>query len=147
MYADKLPVAQILVTSGADVNAKTEDDKTVLMIAVENSNPDIVKFLLDEADVNAKTKDRKIEMVAIKATVGRQTAVLGTQEKEVFLEDKTALILAVEHGNEEMVRVILDKKPEIDFKNRYGGTALIKAIQRNHECIIKLLLDVGAAVN
>ena len=49
------------INSGADVNAKNEYGRTILMLAARaNSNPEVIKALLEAgADINAKSNDGK----------------------------------------------------------------------------------------
>ena len=48
-------IVRLLLTKGADVNAKKYFDQTALMEAAENGHADIVRILLDKgADVNVK---------------------------------------------------------------------------------------------
>ena len=49
------PKVQSLLDKGVSPNLKTDDGKTVLMLAADLGHPDIAKLLIDKgADVNAK---------------------------------------------------------------------------------------------
>jgi ankyrin repeat protein len=53
-------IAELLITKGADVNAKTDDGSTALILAAQNGNMEMVKLLLQKAaDVNIKTNEGK----------------------------------------------------------------------------------------
>jgi ankyrin repeat protein len=45
-------LAALLVKSGADVNARSEDGRTALSIAQENSNDAVIKLLQEAAQRN-----------------------------------------------------------------------------------------------
>jgi ankyrin repeat protein len=48
----------MLLDSGADVNARSEDGRTALMLASSDAHLGAVKLLVEQgADVNAKSKD------------------------------------------------------------------------------------------
>lgn len=60
--------------------------------------------------------------------------------------NNTVLILASEHGKEELVRLALNNGAEVNRQNKEGTTALLRATLCNHKEIIKLLLQHHANV-
>jgi len=62
-----------------------------------------------------------------------------TDQKQNF-----ALIKAAEEGKVETLIKILKNKPDIDFRDENGGTALFYATQNHHLDIVKILLYNGA---
>jgi len=112
-----------LLAAKADVNAKTANGSTALMVASEFGDLfghlEVVRALLDaKADVNAKTAN-----------------------------DVTALILASQQGHLEIVRALLDAKADVNAKADNGGTALILASEFGHLRVVRLLLAANAQVN
>ena len=59
----------------------------------------------------------------------------------------TPLIYAAMNGHEAMVRLLLDRKANINAKDNYGQTALYRAACNGHEAVVQLLLDRKADVN
>ena len=57
------------------------------------------------------------------------------------------LITAVKAGDSEVVRMLVDKGAELEWKDTYGRTALMYAVAANKATIVDLLLEVGANVN
>jgi ankyrin repeat protein len=53
----------------------------------------------------------------------------------------TALILASEQGNIDIVKLLLDNGADVNAKTTSGRTALIWARENRHENIVKLLED------
>jgi ankyrin repeat protein len=51
-------IAELLLKSGADVNARSEDGRTALSIARANDNDAVVKILVELADRGAVTSGR-----------------------------------------------------------------------------------------
>ncbi|RYP54117.1 hypothetical protein DL770_010970 [Monosporascus sp. CRB-9-2] len=55
---------------------------------------------------------------------------------------------ASNNGHLEVVKLLLDKGPEVDVKDKYGGqTPLSWAARNGHKEIVQLLLDKGAEID
>ena len=59
----------------------------------------------------------------------------------------TALILASNQGNIEIVKLLIGAGVDLNIKNNGGGTALMWASKYNHIEIAKLLINAGANLN
>lgn len=106
-----LKTAEYLVNEGADVNAKTNDGSTALMLAATLNKKDLVELLLSRgADVNA-----------------------------VDQQGRPALISAVMKGQGEVVCPLIRNGAEVNAKDREGRTALQFAEQYGHKKIAQLL--------
>ena len=108
--------------NGANVNAASDEDATVLMqAALLNQNPEVIKILIDEgADVNAKSKS-----------------------------GSTALMYAAAFNpNPEVIKTLIDEGADVNAKSKSGGTALMSAaiFNQNPE-VIKILINAGTDVN
>lgn len=63
MAAERNDIARLLIDHGADVNAKAENDLTLLHTAAARGNLESARLLLEHgADINATTKDGKTPM-------------------------------------------------------------------------------------
>ncbi|KAF2453530.1 hypothetical protein BDY21DRAFT_424471, partial [Lineolata rhizophorae] len=60
---------------------------------------------------------------------------------------RTSLILAAEHGQYEMAKLLLDKGANVNAQGGVYGNALYAASLEGHEQVVNLLLDKGANVN
>ena len=108
-----------LISGGADVNTRTEDGWTPLMLATIKGYAEVAHALLKQgADVNARNK-----------------------------KGWTALMFAVSMGDLETMRVLLDGKAEIDARDHDGKTPLMQAAGENNLESLRVLVDSGADVN
>jgi outer membrane protein OmpA-like peptidoglycan-associated protein len=93
-----------LLDQGVSPNLKTEDGKTILMLATYLGHADIAKLLIEKgAEVNAKDND-----------------------------GKTALMYAAEPGHVDMARLLLNNGAELKATDNNGETAL-QIAQDNHQ--------------
>ncbi|XP_036395471.1 inversin [Megalops cyprinoides] len=65
------------------------------------------------------------------------------------LEGRTAFMWAAGKGSDDVIRTMLDLKPDIDINmaDKYGGTALHAAALSGHVGTVRLLLERGAMVD
>jgi hypothetical protein len=61
--------------------------------------------------------------------------------------DTTALMEAVDNGNQEMVVVLLNAGADVNAKNKFGGTALLMLREQATDEIVRTLITAGAKVN
>ena len=110
---------RLLVASGAQVNAASEESKTPLMIAARlEGNTDAVSLLLEKgAEVNAKD-----------------------------IQGGSALMQAANAGDLETLKVLIARGANVNAKATNGGTALMAAARNKCVSCLELLLARGADV-
>ncbi len=109
---------QSLLDKGVSPNLKTDDGKTILMLAAYLGHSDVAESLIKKgADVNAKDKD-----------------------------GKTPLMYAAEKGNIEMAKLLLEKGADINAVDNSGKTALQIAKENNQNEMVKFLSNWGKPV-
>ena len=59
----------------------------------------------------------------------------------------TALMCAVENGNENIVRELIDRGADVNMQANDGNTALTGAVTLNRENVVKELVERGATIN
>ena len=119
LHGGHTEVAQVLLSCGANKDARDEEDRTPLHIALQNGNQDIVRLLLQEgADPNTQAR-------------GHQTP----------------LDIALYNGDFPVIRSLLEHGANVNTRDDNDLTPLHIAFQRGDLNACKLLLDHGANVN
>jgi len=114
--------AQALLRLGANPNAHDIDSFDALTIAVVNNDLEMVKIMIEGgADVRAK----------------------------IGFDNGSALITAAQLGYVDIVKALIEAKPDIDHANGRGWTALTTAVvmgtgDKEHKAIVEELVKAGA---
>ena len=110
---------QSLLDKGVSPNLKTEDGKTILMLAAYLGHTDIAQLLIEKgADVNARDND-----------------------------GKTALMYAAETGNIAMAQLLLEKGADLNAVTNNGKTAIQIAQDNNQIAMVEFLSNWGKPVS
>jgi ankyrin repeat protein len=146
-----LDAMQLLLSAGADVNAKNAFDATALLWCAGDLAK--VRLLVEKgANVNARSKQGRTPLIIAAAQDGNAETVKLLIEKGADVSARTqdensALHVAAEANDTESVRLLLAKGADINAKNRFGDTALMYAAALGNIESMKLLLAKGADVN
>ncbi|PQE13895.1 Ankyrin repeat-containing domain protein [Rutstroemia sp. NJR-2017a BBW] len=117
--AEQLPMMSYLISNGADVN--TQDIKCMMPLFLASKNGFIggVELLLaNGADFNMDTGND--------------------------FGSYTALHFAAERGSEHIVKLLVEKGADIEWKTNPGYTPLLEAVTNCHVGVVKILLQAGA---
>lgn len=142
-------MVQVLLSAGADVNAKNKHGRTALMSMEEETTAEIIETLISAgADVNAKA-DNGYTALLFAARVENLPSLqallnAGAKVDEKNDEGKTALMLAAEGGYLESVKALLVAGADVNEKSDDGSTALKLAQDNEEPEIIELLKAHGA---
>jgi ankyrin repeat protein len=153
--AESIPIlAKTILEFDPDVNIRDGHDRTPLMSASGRGLPEITELLLRrKATINAQ--DNQKESALYDAVLKRQLEVakilLNNEANPNIANNigRTPLHAAAWHGWHEMLELLLlmdniDVNPK-DIRSGY--TPLHDACNRNHDTVVRTLLDNGADVN
>ncbi len=116
-FRGHLESVKLLIHSGANINAATKHyGNTAIELAMSNNCPEIVSFLLSK----------------------------GADIHQCDSQGGNALLWAVEGKVTNIIREILELKPNLDHQNMNGLTALHLAVIRKNVEIVNLLIQNGA---
>lgn len=161
---DNLPLADMLIQQGADVNCRNCGDRTPLMLKIAYGDVNAVRWIIARgADVNLIGPTFDGPMSPLMASVLRRTVLLSQETVFVLLqagadpnwkdiEGNTPFLmwagrdLRDEYRNEGLV-AMLGRGAEINRTNNMGQTALMRVIVGSANCSpqsVRFLLGRGA---
>jgi ankyrin repeat domain-containing protein 17 len=113
-------VVCLLLKYHSDIEHRTKDGCTPLMLAAREGHYNVAKLLLDSgAEVNVPSGS----------------------------ENNIPLTLACWKGHKDVVELLLERRSKIEHRNKAGCTPLMLAAREGHLDATKLLLDHGAQIN
>jgi ankyrin repeat protein len=131
-----IEMMELLLSAGAKINKKTRAGKSVLGIAVQQHQPESVKFLLRNG--------ARIKSLRKQATPATFAGIPIPQQNEVA----DALYLAVHRDDDELLKMLLEAGTDVDAaKQPSGRTVLMEAAYFGKSGMVELLLEAGASVN
>jgi uncharacterized protein len=137
-----------LLQRGLDPNLiEPERGDSGLILAMRNNSMKVFNLLLNANGVNLETKARNGDTALMVACyAGNKPAVEALLAKgaEVNKPGWTALHYAAAIGNNDIVRLLLDKSAYIDAESPNKTTPIMMAARSGHIMTVKLLLDEGA---
>ena len=155
LTGDQVDVVELLISKGADPDAKTKSGITVLGLFFDNclAGIDIVKTLVEHgADVNAATPDgiTVLHRAAAQASaeVLRYMIDKGAQVDAKSKAGTTVLSKVVDNDDAERCTMLLaEKGANLEARDRKGRTTLLAAADSySNRALIRYLVESGANV-
>ena len=139
-----------LLTHGADINAtENNKDQTPLMWAAAEGHADVIKLLIDRgANVNARSKtvlEPAPFLIPTESTMGQNFPT--TTRFRKFTGNFTPLLFAVQSGDIDSARHLLEAGADINETNGEDGSVVVIATASGHEDMALYLLEQGADPN
>ena len=147
-------IVRTLLRHGAEVNMKTDENKTALHIAIENGHLDVVITLLQNGAVVDEgvdvDKNGILHKVISKENLEAMKLLLkiGANVNGLDSKGRTPLEVATGCGNVTMISYLLDHGADTEIKTSFGSfTVLIIACLDGNIEVMTKLLDHGAKVD
>ncbi|MEK7792957.1 MAG: ankyrin repeat domain-containing protein [Candidatus Hydrogenedentota bacterium] len=142
-----LPISQLAIDAGVDVNAKGPSLMTALQIVAASDRLDLVQLLLDHAadatapDTNGVTP---LHAAAQSGSVAVVRAIIkaGAELNARTLNDETPLLLAARAGSLEAARALIDAGADLTLEDNEGHTPLLTALRQSRMEIVDLLVGL-----
>ncbi|XVF29989.1 hypothetical protein REPUB_Repub16aG0018900 [Reevesia pubescens] len=129
--------AKMLVESGVDKNAKSNDGRTALYIAAANRNRSMVEMLI-EMDADPTISDDRGRSAL---DVARDK---GDEEMVEIMERGEEVLTAARCGNMMRLQSLLKHGAAVNFQDQYCLTALHAAAIKGHKDVILVLVESGS---
>jgi hypothetical protein len=142
-------MTQLLLSAGADVNARNAGGQTVLMMLGEEATADLVWDLVN-AGAKVNQKDNEGNTPLIEAAGLNNIEVLktlldtGAEIAHRNKDGETPLMMAASAGLVNNVRALVLAGADINQRDSDNKSALVLAIENSHAAVIRLLRAQGA---
>ena len=138
-----LDLTKVLVSNGADINAKDEGGQTPLQKAVFHGDNKVVEFLI------AKDAEISIHLAAYIGSYAKVKSLIdsGTDPNSSNNDGDSVLHHAVSGGHKEIAELLIDSSANINTKDLIGQTPLHIAVKIGYKDIAEVLIDKGANFN
>lgn len=146
---------KLLIRHGANVYALNADKKKPIDVVVQNDDVvDILKAKMTELDKLALKDDQgrtRLHRACIQPTVELEELLdhlkTGMDVNALDIHQKTPLQYAIERGELDFARALIDHGANAVDATTHGTTFLHIACQHGHQAIVQLLIDTGADVH
>lgn len=150
---EELAFVSMLIDKRADLNARTDQDRTPLQSACEHDNVACASLLLDarirmtefQADLNWDLEWALWE--AVQKGSEACTRLLCTSDSRAHISPvklSTVLMNSCDIGFDETTRVLVEEKADVNYVDSSQYTALMYACQKGHTQCARILVEAGS---
>jgi len=145
-------IVDLLIQSGAIVDAKNRSERTPLHLAAIKNHSNIIKLLIQNgADIEAQEKYngyRPLHIVVLNGYTNTAKMLLqnGANIETQDEKNRTPLHIAAMYGKTETAKMLLQNGANIEAMDNYGRTPLHTAARYGKIEIAKMLLQNGANI-
>ena len=139
-------IFNLLLSNGADVNFQNDQNSTMLHLAVQSFQSQVLYYVLNKNNnLLFVENNQKCTPIHLAAKINNEEAIqiflrYGYDANESNCENFTPLHFAAENGNCDIISLLIKENAEIDCKNDSGKTPLHLAAIANQAKVIEQLL-------
>ncbi|GEM_PF-1091792 len=146
------PAVELLVSLGADVNARTQQGNLTPLHCLSRGTAETAKVLLDHfAEVDARNDDSwtPLHTASFEDNIGLAEALLDSKANiDARQKDEwTPLHIAAMYGKDKVAGLLIARGCKINARSRSGATPLHMAAGNGKKSLAELLLSAGAKIN
>ncbi|KAI1821624.1 hypothetical protein F4861DRAFT_451213 [Xylaria intraflava] len=145
-------ITRLLLHHGAEIDKKSSNSETALMLAAARDDKDIGKALVEHG-ANMERRDSNGRTALMIAALGGHEAFTrllvehGAELEEKDSDERTALLIAAAGGHEPVVRLLLEHGAKLEEKDSRKRTAIMLAAFEGQEATARLLVEYGARLD
>jgi ankyrin repeat protein len=141
-----------IINKQGNVEQSTNGSDSLLITAVSENKPDIVRYLLQHGAMIDYANRNGVTPLIGAAIKGHTEIAKLLIEKGARLDMQsqsgdTALTLAVDKGQTEIAKLLIEKSAKLDVQNKNGNTTLIIAAVKGNTELVTLLVEKGAKLD
>lgn len=150
-----------IVQNGIDINTPIVRDASAVYVAISYGHIDLARYFfekkanLDPKSWNARAaligavNERRYDSVnlLLKLGVDVNSTMKDSSKTEQWMASRTPLMWASNHGDIQMVSLLLDRGADVSVSDSIGYTALMLAAANGNLKLIKLLVQAGADIS
>lgn len=150
--ADRISIAKMIITKGADINLRNYRNQTPLFCAIFDEFPGLVKLFLENgADVDSSLENNSTALICASKRGNLEIAKLlvehGASINAAGTDKFTPLHFASHLGNLEMVKLFIENGSDLNAQTRIGLTPLHLALKEGHYEVALALVESGCKID
>lgn len=147
-----IPVAEILLSSGIDVNSKDSVGQTSLHRATHCGHDEMIRFLTKyDADIDCQNDDGRTPWSANirgnNETVLKLLLDAGADPSTKGHQGVSELYIAAQNGETQLVKLMLDSGTDSSIRTQFDWAPLHWAAYYGHVDCVRLLIQAGAELS
>ena len=145
----KLAIARFLVEHGADIDIKDDEGTSALEYALNNKDLDMIELLKKAGAKISKEQTLIRAIMRGKKETVKELIRDGADVNYLTLgyKPKTPLLIALNLGYTDIVKILIDNKVDINFVNDRISSPLTHVTEQGDINNVKLLIEAGADLN
>jgi ankyrin repeat protein len=135
-------IMKLLLDAGAKTDLKDKEERTAIFTAASYFKPEGFKMLLECSDLSIKNKSGYSLLFELvwNGSIESMKALLEIYDDKMDI--CKAMNLAVHTDNIELVKLLLTKKPDINYQHeKTGDSPVMFAVKRSNAAMLSLLLE------